>query len=94
MTYPISVKIEYPDRLSRLTTFFRIFMIIPHTIILYFLGIALGVILVISWFAVLFAGRYPRSLFNFVTYVFRWNARVNGYSYFLTDKYPPFTGNE
>jgi len=43
MTYPISLKVDYPEKLSRLTTFFRIFMIIPHAIILYFIGIAAGI---------------------------------------------------
>jgi len=94
MPYPISLKVDYPDRLSRLTTFFRIIMIIPHTIVLYFLQIAAGVILFISWWAVLFTGKYPRSLFDFVVYCFRWNTRVNGYTYLLTDKYPPFSGND
>jgi hypothetical protein len=95
MTYPISVKVEYPEKLSRLTTFFRLFMIIPHLIILYFLQIAAFIIAVISWFAILFTGSYPRSLFEFATYYYRWYARVYGYGYLLlTDKYPPFSGNE
>ena len=94
MTYPVSLKVEYPEKLSRLTTFFRCFMIIPHAIILYFLNIAAGIIWIISWFAILFTGLYPRSLFDFMTYYFRWSTRVNGYSYLLTDKYPPFSGEE
>ncbi|OGO38532.1 MAG: hypothetical protein A2147_01335 [Chloroflexi bacterium RBG_16_57_8] len=92
--YPVSLKVDYPEKLSRLTTLFRIFMIIPHIVVLYFLQIAAAVILVISWFAILFTGKYPKSLFDFVTYYFRWSTRVNGYSYLLTDKYPPFSGNE
>lgn len=94
MTYPVSLKVEYPDKLSRLTTFFRCFMVIPHTIVLYFLGIAAGVVLFICWWAILFTGKYPRGLFDFVVMYFRWSTRVNGYSYLLTDKYPPFSGNE
>ena len=94
MGYPINLKVEYPEKLSRLTTFFRCFMIIPHMIVLYFLQIAAGIILIISWFAILFTGKFPRSLFDFTTYCFRWSTRVNGYSSLLTDKYPPFSGNE
>jgi hypothetical protein len=94
MTYPISLKVDYPEKLSRLTTFFRIFLLIPHAIVLYFLGIVSGVILFISWWAILFTGRYPKGLFEFVTYCFRWSTRYTGYAYLLTDKYPPFTGNE
>ena len=94
MAYPVNLKVEYPEKPSRLTTFFRCFMIIPHMIVLYFLQIAAGIILIISWFAILFTGKFPRSLFDFVTYYFRWTTRVNGYSYLLTDKYPPFSGND
>jgi hypothetical protein len=94
VTYPIALKVEYPEKLSRLTTFFRIFMVIPHTIALYFLGIAAGVVLFISWWAILFTAKYPKGLFDFVVMVFRWNTRVNGYCYLLTDKYPPFSGSE
>ncbi len=92
MTYPISVNVEYPARLSRLTTLFRIIMLVPHGIVLFFLGIAVGVILFISWWAILFTGKYPRALFEFVAYCFRWETHVNGYSYLLTDRYPPFSG--
>jgi hypothetical protein len=94
MPYPINLKVEYPDKLSRLTTFFRIIMMIPQMIVLYFLNIAAGVILFISWWVILFTGKFPRSLFDFITYYFRWSTRVNGYSYLLTDKYPPFSGND
>ncbi len=94
MTYPVSLKVDYPARLSRLTTFFRIFMLVPHWIILFFLAIACGIVMFISWWAILFTGHYPRALFRFVTYCFRWETRLNGYSYLLTDRYPPFTGEE
>jgi hypothetical protein len=94
MGYPINLKVDYPEQLSRLTTFFRCFMLIPHMIVLYFLQIAAGIILIISWFVILFTGKFPRSLFDFVTYYFRWSTRVNGYSFLLTDKYPPFSGND
>ncbi len=89
--YPITINVEYKDRLSRLTTFFRFFMTIPQYIVLYFLGIAAGVVVFISWWAILFIGRYPKWAFDFVSGYFRWRARVNGYSLLLTDKYPPFS---
>jgi hypothetical protein len=89
--YPITLDVQYSERLSRLTTFFRYFMVIPQSIVLYFLGIAAGVILFISWWAILFIGRYPRWAFDFVSGYLRWTVRVNGYAYYLTDKYPPFS---
>jgi hypothetical protein len=89
--YPITVGVAYPEKLSRLTTFFRIFMIIPQAIVLYFINIAASVILFISWWAILFTGKYPKGLFDFIAGTLRWTTRVNGYSYLLTDKYPPFS---
>jgi hypothetical protein len=94
MDYPVTLTIEFPERLSRLTTFFRLFMLIPHYIVLYFISIAGGVIVFLSWWAILFIGRYPRVFFDLVTWWFRWLTRYTGYSYLLTDKYPPFSGSE
>jgi hypothetical protein len=89
--YPITLEIEFPDKLSRLTTFFRFLLVIPQSIVIYFLGIVAGVVVFISWWAILFIGRYPKGLFDFVSGYLRWSTRVTGYSYFLTDKYPPFS---
>jgi len=89
--YPITLDVQFPDRLSRLTTFFRYFMVIPQMIVLAFVEIAASVVLFISWWAILFIGRYPRWAFDFIAGYLRWITRVNGYYYFLTDKYPPFS---
>jgi hypothetical protein len=94
MAYPVTLKVEFPKKLSRLTTFFRLFMLIPQIIVLYFINIAGGVILFISWWAILFIGRYPKDFFDFIVWVFRWGTRLTGYAYLLTDKYPPFSGRE
>ena len=88
--YPITVGVAYTEKLSRLTTFFRMFMVIPQTIVLSFINLAAGVVLFISWWVILFTGKYPRGLFDFIAGTLRWATRVNGYTYFLTDKYPPF----
>ena len=65
---------------------------IPHYIVLFFLGIAAFVSVVIAWFAILFTGRYPRGLFDFVVGVYRWFLRVDAYAFLLvTDRYPPFS---
>jgi len=89
--YPITLGVEYSERLSRLTTFFRCIMVIPQLIVLSFIEIAAAVVLFISWWAILFMGRYPRWAFNFVSGYLRWSLRVTGYAYYLTDKYPPFS---
>jgi len=90
----VHLEMEYPNaqELSRWLPLIKWFLAIPHLIVLVFLAIAAIVSVIIAWFAILFTGRYPRSLFNFVVGFYRWNMRVNGYCFFLvTDKYPPFT---
>ena len=67
------------------------FLAIPHYIVLFFLWIAAIVVVIIAWFAILFTGRYPRGMFDFVQGVARWGNRVTAYAFVLvTDKYPPF----
>ena len=91
-----SVRLDYvyPDAkegLNRWLPLVKWFLAIPHYIVLAFLWLAALVVIVITWFAILFTGRYPRDLFNFVEGVLRWTNRVVGYAFVLvTDKYPPF----
>jgi hypothetical protein len=84
----------YPDAtrdLNRWLPLVKWFLAIPHYVVLFFLGIAAFVVVIIAWFAILFTGRYPRGLFDFVEGVIRWDNRVNAYAFTLvTDKYPPF----
>ena len=91
--YPITVGVAYPDRLSRLSTFFRLILVIPQYIVLYFLNIVAFVLMFFAWWAILFTGKYPKGLFDFVAGYVRWNTRVTGYFSLLTDKYPPFSLN-
>ncbi|HET7263963.1 MAG TPA: DUF4389 domain-containing protein [bacterium] len=90
----VHIAIPYPDAaggLNRWLPLVKWFLAIPHYIVLVFVGIAAVICVVIAWFAVLFTGRYPRSLFNFVVGVFRWILRVGAYAFLLTtDRYPPF----
>jgi len=67
------------------------FLAIPHYVVLLFLWLAGFVCVIIAWFAILFTGRYPEGLFEFVVGVIRWGNRVLGYAFILvTDEYPPF----
>jgi len=90
----VHIEIPYPDaknELNRWLPLVKWFLAIPHYIVLFFLGIAAIVSAVIAWFAILFTGRYPRGLFDFVVGVFRWCLRVAAYAFLLTtDRYPPF----
>lgn len=91
MEYPIAVIVGYQERLSRLTTFFRLLMVVPHWIALWAIGIAVSVIRFIVWWAILFTGSYPGWAFNFVAGYVRWYTRVMAYYCLLTDRYPPFS---
>ena len=76
---------------NRLTVAFRLILAIPHIIVLALLGIAVFIVGVIAFFAVLFTGRWPDGLRGFVLGVGRWWLRFQAYLLLLTDKYPPFT---
>jgi len=89
--YPAWLSLQYPTRLSRLMIFIKWLLIIPHTIVLYFVGIAASVVALIAWFAILFTGKYPEGLFRFYEGYMRWSNRANAYVMLLTDDYPPFT---
>jgi hypothetical protein len=90
----VSLEFPYPDAkqgLNRWLPLVKWFLAIPHYIVLIFLGLAAIVCVIIAWFAILFTGRYPRELFDFVVGVMRWGNRVSAYAFVLvTDRYPPF----
>ncbi len=85
----------YPDAqrdLNRWLPLVKWFLAIPHYIVLFFLDIAVIVVVIVAWFAILFTGRYPRGIFDFVEGVIRWHNRVIAYAFVLiTDQYPPFS---
>ena len=90
--YPLTLEVEYREDLSRWMIFVKWLLAIPHLIVLTFLFIAAYVVVVIAFFAILFTGRYPRGLFDFVLGTARWAVRVNAYAFwFMTDRYPPFS---
>lgn len=91
-----SVHLDYPypdaqRELNRWLPLIKWFLAIPHYVVLFFLEIAALVVVIVVWFAILFTGRYPRGLFDFVVGVIRWHNRVVAYAFVLvTDRYPPF----
>ena len=90
----VRLDFPYPDAerdLNRWLPLVKWFLAIPHYLVLIALYICALVVTVIAWFAILFTGRYPRGLFDFVVGVGRWHNRVVGYAFTLvTDRYPPF----
>ncbi len=100
-TYPstdqeqfVHLDLDYPNAkqdLSRGLPLVKWLLAIPHLIVLVFLGIGAILAAIVAWFAVLFTGRYPRAIFDYIEGVMRWALRVEAYAVLLiTDEYPPF----
>ncbi|HVP02238.1 MAG TPA: DUF4389 domain-containing protein [Solirubrobacteraceae bacterium] len=91
----LHLDLAYPDvprELNRWLPLVKWLLAIPHYIVLFFLGIGAFFAVVVAWFAILFTGRYPRGLFDFIVGVGRWGLRVAAYAFLLTtDRYPPFS---
>jgi hypothetical protein len=90
--YPVRTSFRYPDGgISRWRVFLQGILAIPQLIVLYLLGIGAYVGQVIAFFAILFSGHYPETVFNFMVGVMRWQTRVFGYLLLMTEEYPPFS---
>ena len=101
-TYPSTVEqqsvhldIKYPDvkkDLKRWMPLVKWFLAFPHYVVLLILSVGAIFATILAWFAILFTGRYPKDLFDFVVGVNRWSLRVSAYAFLLTtDQYPPFS---
>ena len=98
-SHPVQLEIDYPETLSRGMAVLKLllgwlYVMIPHGVCLFFYGIAVLVVVFLSWWSVLITGRYPRAFFDFNVGFLRWSARVNAYLLLMRDEYPPFSGRE
>ncbi|MFW6104904.1 MAG: DUF4389 domain-containing protein [Candidatus Bipolaricaulota bacterium] len=91
----VHLNLHYPDVSSELNRWMPIvkwFLAIPHYLVLFFLNTAATMVIIMAWFSILFTGRYPKKLFNFVVEVFHWNLRIVAYAFLMiTDEYPAFS---
>ena len=89
--YPVHLDVERQEEYSRFMPLIKWLLAIPHYIALLVLGIGAVIVAIISFFAVLFTGRYPEGMFNYMVGVHRWGVRVGAYVLLMVDPYPPFT---
>lgn len=90
----VHVELDYPDAraLNRWLPLVKWLLAVPHYVVLFFLILGAVLAVIAAWFAILFTGRYPRGLFDYVVGVGRWSLRVQAYAFLmLTDRYPPFS---
>ena len=99
--YSVRFEVGYPESSSRwrallgvLFVFPKLVLLVPHLVILYFLGLAAIVVTYIGYWAVLITGKYPKGLFDFLVGVQRWSSRTDSWLYGLSDGYPPFSFTE
>jgi hypothetical protein len=94
VSYPATFEVEYVERRSRLTAFFRLILAIPLVIWAALYGLVAYVAVIIAWFAIVITGRFPEALYEFVAGFTRFLARATGYAALLTDPYPSFLGED
>ena len=94
----VNVQIHYPDvdkELNQWLPLIKWLLVIPHFIVLCFIMVGVIFCTIIAWFIILFTGKYPKSMFDFVVGFLRWILRVDAYAILLTtDEYPPFSLSE
>ena len=94
MSYPVTFEMDYMERRSRLTTFFRYLLAIPQFVFAVLYSIVFYVVWIVAWFVLLFTARWPDSLYGFMAGYLRYITRLGAYIYLGVDRYPPFNGAE
>jgi hypothetical protein len=84
-------EISYPSELNRWLPLVKWLLVVPHFIVLFFVGIGAFFVAIYAFFAVLFTGQWPRGAFDFLVGTFRWTYRVAAYFHLMVDEYPPFS---
>jgi hypothetical protein len=89
--YPVTYEVDYPEEMNRWLPLIKWLLAVPHYIALLFIFVIAALLWVLAFFAILFTGKFPRGMFDFIVGAIRWNLRVSAYVYFLRDEYPPFS---
>jgi Domain of unknown function (DUF4389) len=91
---PVTTELPYEEPANRLTNGLRFIWAIPAVVIATVLGIAMFFVLIVSWFAILFTGRHPRGMFEFILRVFHYVLQTYSYVLLMTDAYPSWSATE
>lgn len=94
MAYPVVFQADYREKQSRLLTFFRLLLAIPWYLVSIIWSLLAYIGVVIGWFALLFTGRYPEFAYKWVAQWLRFNTRLSGWFFLMTDEWPPFDGDD
>jgi hypothetical protein len=89
--YPVTLQIDYPETLNRWAPLYKWLLVIPNIIVLAVVGLVAYVLIIVGWFAILFTGKLPRGIVDFVVGTMRWSTRATAYLYLMRDEYPPFS---
>jgi hypothetical protein len=92
VSYPVTFEADYVEHHSRVTTFFRLILVIPLIVVLWFYEIVAFFVAIFAWFAIVITGRFPDPLYGVLAGFTRFLTRVTGYSSLLVDPYPSFDG--
>jgi len=88
---PVEVRFGMTQPQRRPTVLFRLVLVVPQALVLVFVSLGAQIVLVLGWFGALALGRLPKPFVRYLVGVVRWGARVQAYSFLLTDRYPPFS---
>jgi Domain of unknown function (DUF4389) len=94
MDYPVTYEADYVEQRSRASAFFRGLLTLPLVLFGYLYMAAAGLAIACAWFAIVFTGRYPEGLYQFVSRFVRYLARFGAYAALMTDAYPAFSGED
>ena len=89
--YPATLDIDYPEQLTRWKVLVKWLLMLPNLLALGVVMVGAALAVTAAFFAIIFTGKYPPALFDFVTGAFRWGHRWGAYFYLMSDRYPPFS---
>jgi uncharacterized protein DUF4389 len=88
--YPVRVAVDYPEHIAHWRPLVHWLLAIPYVIVAAILFYFTAILAFFAFFTVLFTKRIPRGMFDLMVPGYRWQLRGNVYSYWMTERYPPW----